>query len=81
MAIASRGARMAVDWEQRVDFDRLRRYRLGRAKATLAACAGTVAIALATPAARLGTLAIALAPFHPSAREQARRRRMSPVTG
>ena len=37
MAIASRGARMAVDWEQRVDFDRLRRYRLGRAKATLAA--------------------------------------------
>jgi Xaa-Pro aminopeptidase len=37
MAIASRGARMAVDWEQRVDFDRLRRHRLGRAKATLAA--------------------------------------------
>ena len=28
---------MAVDWEQRVDFDRLRRHRLGRAKATLAA--------------------------------------------
>src|ERR1017187_7349269 len=25
------------DWEQRVDFDRLRRHRLGRAKATLAA--------------------------------------------
>ena len=36
MAIASRGARMSVDWEQRVDFDRLRRYRLGRAKAGLA---------------------------------------------
>ena len=33
--IASRGARMAVDWEQRVDFDRLRCYRLGRAKVAL----------------------------------------------
>ena len=33
--IASRGATMAVDWEQRVDFDRLRAYRLGRAKAQL----------------------------------------------
>jgi Xaa-Pro dipeptidase len=28
---------MAVDWEQRVDFDRLRRHRLGRAKASLVA--------------------------------------------
>jgi Xaa-Pro dipeptidase len=37
MAIASRGAKMAVDWEQRVDFDRLRRYRLARAKAALVA--------------------------------------------
>jgi len=37
MAIASRGARMAVDWEQRVDFARLRAHRLARAKATLAA--------------------------------------------
>ena len=37
MAIASRGARMAVDWEQRVDFDRLRAHRLARAKAALAA--------------------------------------------
>ncbi len=37
MAIASRGARMAVDWEQRVDFARLRAHRLSRAKATLAA--------------------------------------------
>ena len=37
MAIASRGARMAVDWEQRVDFPRLRAHRLARAKATLAA--------------------------------------------
>jgi len=37
MSIASRGASMAVDWEQRVDFDRLRRHRLGRAKASLAA--------------------------------------------
>jgi Xaa-Pro aminopeptidase len=36
MAIASRGAKMAVDWEQRVDFDRLRRHRLGRAKEALA---------------------------------------------
>jgi len=27
---------MAVDWEQRVDFDRLRRERLVRAKALLA---------------------------------------------
>src|SRR5438105_3213234 len=37
MTIASRGATMAVDWEQRVDFARLRTYRLGRAKAALAA--------------------------------------------
>src|SRR5471030_2177550 len=37
MAIASRGARMAVDWEQRVYFTRLRAHRLARAKATLAA--------------------------------------------
>jgi Xaa-Pro dipeptidase len=37
MAIASRGAGMAVDWEQRVNFDRLRAYRLARAKASLAA--------------------------------------------
>ena len=29
MAIASRGAKMAVDWEQRVDFDRLRRASAG----------------------------------------------------
>jgi Xaa-Pro aminopeptidase len=35
MSIASRGATMAVDWEQRVNFDRLRRHRLERAKATL----------------------------------------------
>jgi Xaa-Pro aminopeptidase len=34
--IASRGAAMAVDWEQRVDFDRLRSDRLARAKAALA---------------------------------------------
>jgi len=33
MSIASRGATMAVDWEQRVDFERLRRHRLERAKA------------------------------------------------
>ena len=37
MNIASRGARMAVDWEQRVDFDRLRRHRMARAKAALEA--------------------------------------------
>src|SRR6476619_1486298 len=35
MSIASRGATMAVDWEQRVDFDRLRSDRLQRAKAAL----------------------------------------------
>jgi Xaa-Pro aminopeptidase len=35
--IASRGASMAVDWEQRVDFGRLRTHRLTRAKASLAA--------------------------------------------
>jgi Xaa-Pro dipeptidase len=35
--IASRGATMAVDWEQRVDFGRLRAYRLGRTKASLQA--------------------------------------------
>jgi len=37
MNIASRGATMAVDWEQRVDFERLRRTRLERTKAHLAA--------------------------------------------
>jgi Xaa-Pro aminopeptidase len=37
MNIASRGATMAVDWEQRVDFDRLRKDRLAKTKATLAA--------------------------------------------
>ena len=36
MTIASRGATMAVDWEQRVDFSRLRRERLERASAALA---------------------------------------------
>jgi len=35
--IASRGATMAVDWEQRIDFDRLRKYRLARSKAALEA--------------------------------------------
>ena len=35
MTIASRGATMAVDWEQRVDFARLRRERLERARAAL----------------------------------------------
>jgi Xaa-Pro aminopeptidase len=33
--IASRGATMAVDWEQRIDFARLRADRLARAKAAL----------------------------------------------
>src|SRR5438067_12652309 len=35
MTIASRGATMGVDWEQRVDFARLRKHRLERAKAAL----------------------------------------------
>ena len=35
MNIASRGATMAVDWEQRIDFARLRSERLARAKAKL----------------------------------------------
>src|SRR5437763_16115444 len=35
MALPTSGT-MAVDWEQRVDFDRLRRKRLARAKALLA---------------------------------------------
>jgi Xaa-Pro aminopeptidase len=35
--IASRGATMAVDWEQRIDFARLRRDRLERARAELQA--------------------------------------------
>jgi Xaa-Pro aminopeptidase len=35
MNIASRGATMAVDWEQRVDFARLRADRLARARASL----------------------------------------------
>src|ERR1700761_1549349 len=33
--IASRGATMAVDWEQRIDFDRLRSDRTARAQAAL----------------------------------------------
>jgi Xaa-Pro aminopeptidase len=37
MTIASRGATMAVDWEQRIDFSRLRRERLERAQASLEA--------------------------------------------
>ncbi len=37
MGIASRGARMAVDWEARVDFGRLREYRLGRVREVLGA--------------------------------------------
>ena len=37
MNIASRGATMAVDWEQRVNFDRLRSHRLSRAKEMLEA--------------------------------------------
>jgi Xaa-Pro aminopeptidase len=35
--IASRGATMAVDWEQRIDFGRLRSERLARAQASLQA--------------------------------------------
>jgi len=35
--IASRGATMAVDWEQRIDYARLRSERLSRAKASLEA--------------------------------------------
>src|SRR4051794_2278955 len=35
MKIASRGATMAVDWEQRIDFARLRSDRLERARASL----------------------------------------------
>jgi Xaa-Pro aminopeptidase len=35
--IASRGATMAVDWEQRIDFDRLRSDRLARAREMLEA--------------------------------------------
>ena len=37
MGIASRGATMAVDWEQRVNFDRLRAARLERTRAALEA--------------------------------------------
>ena len=37
MNIASRGATMAVDWEQRVDFDRLRSTGSSRTKAALEA--------------------------------------------
>src|SRR5690348_14468157 len=35
MHIASRGATMAVDWEQRIDYPRLRAERLERARASL----------------------------------------------
>ena len=35
MTIASRGATAGVDWEQRIDFPRLRRERLERAQAAL----------------------------------------------
>ena len=37
MNIASRGATMAVDWEQRIDFARLRSDRLEKARAALRA--------------------------------------------
>jgi Xaa-Pro aminopeptidase len=37
MNIASRGATMAVDWEQRIDFGRLRSARLAKTRAALAA--------------------------------------------
>ena len=37
MRIASRGATMAVDWEQRIDFDRLRRARLENTRRALEA--------------------------------------------
>src|SRR5258708_23129586 len=37
MNIASRGAAMEVDWEQRVDFDRLRNERMERTSAALEA--------------------------------------------
>ncbi len=37
MSIASRGATMAVDWEQRVDFAKLRADRLEKARAALRA--------------------------------------------
>ena len=33
--VASPGALMGVDWESRVDFERLRRYRMGRVKEKL----------------------------------------------
>src|SRR5262249_48341595 len=46
--IASRGATMAVDWEQRIDFARLRSERLARAKAALEA-AGLGALLLFDP--------------------------------
>jgi hypothetical protein len=35
--IASRGATMAVDWEQRIDFDRLRSDRLARPRQAIEA--------------------------------------------
>ena len=35
MNIASRGATMAVDWEQRIDFGRLRSERLEKARVSL----------------------------------------------
>ena len=35
MTIASRGATMAVDWEQRIDFPKLRGERLEKARASL----------------------------------------------
>ena len=37
MNIASRGATMAVDWEQRIDFPRLRAERLQKAREALEA--------------------------------------------
>src|ERR1700716_1294125 len=37
MTNASPGATMGVDWEQRIDFDKLRKARLDRAKAALEA--------------------------------------------
>ena len=59
--IASRGATMAVDWEQRIDFSRLRTYRLARAKAML-------------EASDLGALSPVRPEQHPLRHEHAHRR-------
>ena len=61
---------MAVDWEQRADFDRLRRERLARASAELAAVIADGAFwELDAPVKRAGAMDVPV-PFSPVLEDQ-----------